>query len=89
MLCVIEFVESHTPHQMLLHFPTSGPKMSTVYLHWRRFYQIIYVQHAGNKIKVYLCLFTCATNCAFYLEIVQDLTVESFLLTFSKSAAIL
>ena len=32
--------------------------------------------------KVYICLFTCAATCAVHLEVVSDLTVETFLLTF-------
>ena len=47
----------------------------------------LYVQYGGNEVKVYLCLFTCATTRTVHLEIVQDLTVESFLLTFRKFAA--
>ena len=47
----------------------------------------LYVQHGGQEIKVYLCLFTCATTRALHLEIVQDLTAETFLLTFRKFAA--
>ena len=46
----------------------------------------LYVQRGGNEVKVYLCLFTCATTRAVHLEIVQDLTAESFLLTFRKFA---
>ena len=87
VLCVIEFVESHTPHQILLHFLHQDPRCPPVYLHWCRFYQIIYVPYAGNNVKVYLHLFTCTTTCAVNLEIVQDLTAESFPLTFCKSAA--
>ena len=45
------------------------------------------MQCGRNKVKVYLCLFTCTTTRAIYLEIVQDLTVESFLLTYRKFAA--
>ena len=37
-------------------------------------------------MKVYLCLFTCATTCAVHLEIFQDLTAETFLLAFPKFA---
>ena len=44
----------------------------------------LYLQHGRNEIKVYLCLFTCATTRVVHLKIVQDLTAESFLLTFCK-----
>ena len=47
----------------------------------------LYVQCGGNERKVYLCLFTCATTRTVHLEIVQDLTAESFLLTFHRFAA--
>ena len=43
----------------------------------------LYVRHGGEEIKVYLCLFTCA----LHLHIVQDLSTETFLLTFCKFAA--
>ena len=33
---------------------------------------------------MYICLFTCASTRAVHLEIVQDLTVESFLLAFRR-----
>ena len=46
----------------------------------------LYVRH-GEEIKVYLCLFTCATTRALHLEIVQDLSTETFLLAFRKFAA--
>ena len=47
----------------------------------------LYVRHRGEEIKVYLCLFTCATTRALHLEIVQDLSTETFLLAFRKFAA--
>jgi len=47
----------------------------------------LYVQHEGDEVKVYLCLFTCATTRTLHLEIVQDLSTETFLLTFRKFAA--
>ena len=47
----------------------------------------LYVRHGGEEIKVYLCLFTCATTRALHLEIVQDLSTETFLLAFRKFAA--
>ena len=40
----------------------------------------------GNKIKVYICLFTCANSRAVHLE-VSNLTEESFLLAFRRFAA--
>lgn len=47
----------------------------------------LYVRRGGTEVKVYLCLFTCATTRAVHLEVVQDLTAESFLLTFRKFAS--
>ena len=44
------------------------------------------MQRGENEVKVYLCLFTCTTTRAIYLEILQDLTAESFLLAFHKFA---
>ena len=41
----------------------------------------------GNKIKVYICLFTCANTRAVHLERVSNLTEESFLLAFRRFAA--
>lgn len=34
--------------------------------------------------KMYICLFTCATTRAVHLEIVQDLSTETFVLAFRK-----
>ena len=39
---------------------------------------------AGNGTKVYICLFTCACTRAVHLEIVQDLSSESFLQAFRR-----
>ena len=54
----------------------------------------LHVKNGGHERKVYICLFTCASTraCLFtcastravHLEIVQDLTVESFLLAFRR-----
>jgi len=41
-----------------------------------------------QEVKVYICLYTCATSRAIHLEIVNDLTVDMFLLSFSKSKVI-
>ena len=46
----------------------------------------LYVRHGEQEVKVYLCLFTCATTRAIHLEIVQDLTADTFLLAFRKFA---
>jgi len=50
------------------------------------FSEALYVRHGGEEIKVYLCLFTCAKTRALHLEIVQDLSAETFLLAFRKCA---
>jgi len=47
----------------------------------------LYVRRGTEEVKVYLCLFTCATTRALHLEIVQDLSTETFLLAFRKFAA--
>ena len=46
----------------------------------------LYVKRAEQEVKVYLCLFTCATTRAVHLEIVPDLSTETFLLAFRKFA---
>ena len=46
----------------------------------------LYVRQGKEEVKVYLCLFTCATTRAVHLEIVQDLTADMFLLAFRKFA---
>ena len=44
----------------------------------------MYVRHMNSEAKVYVCLFTCATSRAIHLEVVTDLTVETFLLAFRR-----
>jgi len=46
----------------------------------------LYVKQAEQEVEVYLCLFTCASTRGVHLEIVQDLTAETFLLSFCKFA---
>ena len=46
----------------------------------------LYVKDGSQEVKVYLCLFTCATTRAVHLEIVQDLTADTFMLAFRKFA---
>ena len=47
----------------------------------------LYVREGETERKVYICLFTCATTRAVHLEIVLDMTVESFMLAFQKFAS--
>ena len=47
----------------------------------------LYVQQDNQDVNVHLCLFTCATTRAVHLELVQDLTAQTFLMAFRKFAA--
>ena len=47
----------------------------------------LYVKQNNEEVKVYICLFTCATSRAVNLEVVTDLTTATFLLAFSRFAA--
>ena len=51
------------------------------------FTSALYVRGGETERKVYICLFTCATTRAVHLEIVLDMTVESFMLAFRKFAS--
>lgn len=45
----------------------------------------LYVKGSTNEeTKVYICLFTCAVTRAVHLEVVSDLTVDTFLLAFRR-----
>ena len=44
----------------------------------------LYVQQGRDEVKVYICLFTCATTRAIHLEVVTDLSTETFLLAFRR-----
>ena len=44
----------------------------------------LYVKTGGQERKVYICLFTCAATRAVHLEVVNDLTVDTFLLAFRR-----
>ena len=44
----------------------------------------MYIREGERERKVYVCLFTCATTRAVHLEVVLDLTVDSFMLAFRK-----
>ncbi|XP_065918796.1 uncharacterized protein [Dysidea avara] len=47
----------------------------------------LYVRNSSTESKVYVCLFTCATTRAIHLEIVTDLSVETFFLAFRRFAS--
>jgi len=44
----------------------------------------LYIKDNRGERKVYLCLFTCTTTPAVYLEVVLDFILESFMLAFRK-----
>ena len=44
----------------------------------------LYVRRGNEEIKVYVCLFTCATSRAVHLEVVADLSTEAFMLAFRR-----
>jgi len=44
----------------------------------------LYVRGSQGEIKVYVCLFTCAVTRAVHLEVVADLSVETFLLALRR-----
>ena len=47
----------------------------------------LYIRHNHEEHKVYICLFTCATTRAVHLEVVNDLSMETFLLAFRRFAS--
>ncbi len=47
----------------------------------------LYVDVNGSEEKVYVCLFTCAVSRAIHLEVVTDLTEETFLQAFRRFAS--
>ena len=47
----------------------------------------LYVKEPLGEHKAYLCLFTCASTRAIYLEIVTDLSTEMFPLAFWRFAS--
>jgi len=44
------------------------------------------VKQPGSQEKAYVCLFTCASTQAVYLELTHDMTVEGFLLALRRFA---
>ena len=68
--------------QTLPHYP----KHMLMKVHHSHFTGALYIKDRGEEKKAYICLFTCAATRAVHLEIVQDLSVESFLLAFRRFA---
>jgi len=48
------------------------------------FTEALYVQQGSEEAKVYICLFTCVATRAVHLEVVTDLSTETFLLAFRR-----
>jgi len=44
----------------------------------------LYVRAPQGECKAYICLFTCVVSPALHLEVVLDLTTESFLQAFRR-----
>jgi len=47
---------------------------------------LLYIKESNGEQKAYICLFTCASARAIHLEIVTDLSAETFLLGFRQFA---
>ena len=47
----------------------------------------LYVREHGTEIKAYICLFTCGLSRAVHLEVVKDLSVDTFLQAFRRFVA--
>jgi len=51
------------------------------------FTRALYTRDCGTESKAYLCLFTCGLSRAVHMEVVQDLSVETFLQALQRFAA--
>ena len=78
---LVDIVVDHTPSQNHLHFQRLESRMYHLSpsLVW-----IFYVKQNSEEVKVYLCLFTCATSRAVHLEVVTHLSTATFLLAFRR-----
>ena len=48
------------------------------------FTSALYIKAREGETKVYICIFTCAVTCAVHIEVVKDLTVQTFLVSLPK-----
>ena len=83
--CVV--CRKHSGKPYIVPDPVPQPKMRMQDIHpfsvtGFDFTGALYVHCGGEEIKVYVCLFTCATSRAIHLEMVADLSTETFLLAF-------
>ena len=76
--------KSYTPPD-----PAPLPKSRTQEVHPFTFTGVdftgaLYVKSGNEEVKVYVCLFTCATSRAVHLEVVTDLSTATFMLAFRR-----
>ena len=72
------------------------PLLPAERVQWQRPFATVGVDHMGhfyardpygNRIKLYICLFVCATTRAVHLEVVDNLSATSFILCLRRLAA--
>ena len=72
------------------------PPLPAERVQWQRSFSTVGVDHTGhfyardafgNRIKLYICLFVCATTRAVHLEVVDNLSATSFILCLRRLAA--
>ena len=72
------------------------PPLPTERVQWKHLFSTVAIDHTGhfyardtygNYIKLYLCLFVCATTRAVHLEVVDNLSATSFILCLRCLAA--
>ena len=67
--------------------PLPSTKMPSIHSMWCRLHRCTSLQIDTRTIlKAYVCLSTCAVTRAVHLEVVTDMTAESFLLAFRRFA---
>ena len=72
------------------------PPLPAERVQWQRPFFTVRVDHTGhfyardpygNRIKLYICLFVCATTRAVHLEVVDNLSAKSFILCLRRLVA--
>ena len=72
------------------------PPLPAERVQWQRPFATVGVDHTGhfyardafgNRIKLYICLFVCATTRAIHLEVVDNLSATSFIMCLRRLAA--